>query len=143
MTYIHVAMFVESREALIRSFDVFSGNVPDLLRFQDANEPPVAVAIVHEKQAVPLGDICLSFDGCDECVERIDEIKVDGGIWDFRDRAAVVFIHKLFMVVLVFHYRDAILELVVTRIAPVIVLLVSLLFRCKVITQVECVLYEC
>ena len=75
-------MFVEPGEPLEGGLDVLRRDVADLLGLEDPDEPPVAVAIVHEEEAVALDDVGLALYGGGEGVEGIDEIEVDGLVGD-------------------------------------------------------------
>lgn len=75
-------MLVEAREALEGRLDVLGGYVTYLLCLENAHEPPVAIAIVHEKKAVAFDDVGLALDSRCEAVQGIYKIKVDGLVWN-------------------------------------------------------------
>ena len=50
----------------------FCGYISDFLSIEDADEPPVAVAVIHQKEAVTTEDTRLSVHSCDETVEGVD-----------------------------------------------------------------------
>ena len=77
-THVDILVLVQARQALKRRLDVLRGYVADLLGLQDAHEPPVAVAIVHEEKAVTFDDVCLTLYCCDEGLNGVDQVKVDG-----------------------------------------------------------------
>ena len=93
-------MLVQARQALKRRLDILRGYVADLLGLQDAHEPPVAVAVVHEKEGVALDDIRLAFYGRCEAVEGVHKIEVDGLIGDRERRRAVIVVHVIQVTVL-------------------------------------------
>ena len=61
-------MLIEPRKTLERRFYIFCWYIPDLLCSEDADEPPVAIAIIHQDEAVALDDGGLAFNGCGEAV---------------------------------------------------------------------------
>lgn len=92
-THVYVAVLVETSQAFEGRFNVFGRNVSYFLGFQDTHQPPVAVAVVHQKQTVTLDDIGLAFHGRCEAVEGIDQVKVDGFVRDGQRRGTVVIVH--------------------------------------------------
>jgi hypothetical protein len=67
-TYVDIAMLIEPSETLERCFDIFCRYIPNFLCFENANEPPVAIAIVHQDEAVALYNTSLALDGCGEAM---------------------------------------------------------------------------
>ena len=92
-TYVDVAVLVESGQTFEGRLDILGGNVTNFLGLEDANKPPVAVAVVHQEERIALYDICLAFDCGSEAVEGIDEVEVDGLVWDGEGGGAVVVVH--------------------------------------------------
>jgi len=76
-TYINIAIFIEPCETFEWSPDVFSWYVANLLRPENTNEPPVAIAIVHQDEAVAFYNAGLTLDSRSEAMERVDQVKVD------------------------------------------------------------------
>lgn len=93
-------MFIEPRKTLKGRFYVFRGYIADFLRFEDTNEPPVAVTVVYEKESVALDDVRLSVYGSRETMEGIDEVKVDGFV-GYREGGGAVVIDIVFAVIAV------------------------------------------
>ena len=89
-TDIDVAVLVEPGETLEGSLDVLCRDVTDFLGLEDADEPPVAVGVVHEEEGIALDDVCLALYGGGEGVEGVDEVKVDGLVGDGEGGRAVV-----------------------------------------------------
>lgn len=69
-------MLVQPSQPLEGRLDVFCGNKPDLLGPQDADEPPVTVAIIHKDQNVPFGNISLALYRRSEAVQSIHKVTV-------------------------------------------------------------------
>ena len=69
-TYIDISVFIESGETPKRRL-CFCGYISDFPSLEDADEPPVAVAVVHPKEAVTMVDIRLSVYGCGGTVEGV------------------------------------------------------------------------
>jgi len=61
-------MLIEPRKTLERRFYIFCWYIADLLCFENAHEPPIAIAIIHQDEAVAFDDAGLAFDGCGEAV---------------------------------------------------------------------------
>jgi hypothetical protein len=66
--YINISMLVEPGETFEWSLYVFSRYITDFLCFEYANEPPVAIAIVHQDETVAFYDTGLALDGRCETV---------------------------------------------------------------------------
>ena len=47
----HIAMLIESSKTLERHFYILCWYIADLMCFENAHEPPVAVAIIHQDEA--------------------------------------------------------------------------------------------
>jgi len=62
-------MFIEPCETLEWSLDIFSWYVANLLRLENTNEPPVAIAIVHQDEAIAFYDAGLALDSRSEAME--------------------------------------------------------------------------
>ena len=69
-------MSIRSCQPFKQRLDIFRRNIPHLLGLEHTNKPPMAVDIVHQKQAVPLHHIRLALDGSREAVEGVHEVKV-------------------------------------------------------------------
>jgi hypothetical protein len=61
-------MFIEPRETFEWSLYIFCWYITDFLCFEYANEPPVAIAIVHQDETVAFYDAGLAFHGGGEAV---------------------------------------------------------------------------
>lgn len=88
-------MFIQSSQPFERSFNVFSWNVTDFSSLEDSHEPPVAVAVIHEDEAVSLDHICLTLHRGDKRLNGVYEIKVDGFAWNRQRRRTIIFIQVL------------------------------------------------
>ena len=79
---VDVSVLVETGETLKGGFNVFSRNVAYLLGAENADEPPVAIAVIEKSETVPLVDSGLAFHRSYKVVESIDEVKIDVLVWD-------------------------------------------------------------
>ena len=79
-------MLVEPGETFEGGLNVFGGDVANLLGLENTDQPPVAVTIVHKEKRVALDDVGLTFNGGSKAVEGVDEVEVDGFIWDGQGR---------------------------------------------------------
>jgi hypothetical protein len=61
-------MLIEPSKTLKRSLYIFCGYIPNFLCFENANEPPVAIAIIHQDEAVAFYNTGLALNGCCEAV---------------------------------------------------------------------------
>ena len=82
-------MLVQSCETLEGGFNVFGRDVAYFLSFENANEPPVAVAVVHQEEAVPFDDIRLTVHSSCKAMQSVHEVKVNGLIRN-RERGRTV-----------------------------------------------------
>ena len=69
-TYSDVSVFIESGETSKRHLS-YCGYISDFQSLEDADEPPLAVAVVHQKEAVTTDGIRLSVYGCSETLEGV------------------------------------------------------------------------
>ena len=100
-TYVNVTVLVETGKTLKGRLYVFSRDIADVLCFEDADQPPVAVCVVHEEETVALDDAGLTLDGRSKAVEGIDQVKVDTLVWNGEGRGAVVvFVHVVHLAVI-------------------------------------------
>lgn len=63
-------MLVETGETLKGRLDVFGGDAPHVLRFELADEPPVAVGV-----GITPDNASLPLDGRGEAVEGVDQVE--------------------------------------------------------------------
>ncbi len=70
-------MLVEPRETFPGRLDVLGRDVPDRLSLEDADEPPVRVAVVEQEEFVALDDARLAVDRSKKGVQGVDEVEVD------------------------------------------------------------------
>ena len=75
-------MFVQPGETFERRLDVLCGNVTNFLGLENTDEPPIAVTVVHQEETVAFDDVRLSLHDNSEAVQRVDEVKVDGFVWN-------------------------------------------------------------
>lgn len=101
-------MFVQPCETFEWGLYILCRNVTDLLCFEYTDKPPIAVAIIHEKQAVTLDDVCLALNGGSKTVKSVDQVKVYGLVWDGEGGGAVVVVHvvvSILAVRIILQYR--------------------------------------